>query len=289
MSLDSRLHAYRADLADVRLQGRVQAERFVEGARYRVIAPNAPLRRRPQADAPLDSEVLRGEVFTVFERGPEGWSWGQLETDGYVGYAPSDALSATSPEPTHRIAVLRTFVFPGPDMKLPAQALLSYGTALALDETAETRVTRYRRIVGGEGWIVGSTADPLDAAPENDFVVVAERFLNAAYLWGGRTSVGLDCSALVQLALMGAGIAAPRDTDLQEAALGSGLEGGAEAALRRGDLVFWKGHVGIMIDGEYLLHATGHRMMTVIEPLQEVAARIANPVSSVRRLARYGA
>ena len=288
MDLDPRLNAFRPDLADVRLKGKVEAARFVEGSPRRVVASSAPLKRTPRADASLESEILRGEVFTVFEDGAEGWSWGQLDTDGYVGFVPTDALGPIAPEPTHRVAALRTFVYPGPDMKLPALSVLSFGTRIALDEEAETRGTVYRRIAGGEGWIVAATAESVEAPVENDFVAIAERFLNTAYLWGGRTSLGLDCSSLVQLSLMAAGTAAPRDTDLQEKVLGDVVEGGVATPLHRGDLVFWTGHVGIMIDGEYLLHSNGHHMAVVIEPLAEAIARIGGKTSqptSVRRLA----
>jgi cell wall-associated NlpC family hydrolase len=288
MNLDPRLHAWRSDLADARLKGKVEARRFVAGTGRRVVAPSAPLKLEPRADAPLASEILRGEVFTVFEDGAEGWSWGQLQTDSYVGFVPTEALGVTTPEPTHRVVELRTFIYPGPDMKLPQQGVLSIGSSLALDESGETRGTEYRRIAGGEGWVVASTVAKIESPPANDFVAVAERFLNTAYLWGGRTSVGLDCSALVQLSLMMAGVAAPRDTDLQETALGEAVEAGARAPLQRGDLVFWKGHVGIMIDGEYLLHANGHHMATVIEPLEAVDKRIAaaaGPATAVRRMA----
>jgi cell wall-associated NlpC family hydrolase len=288
MDLDPRLNAFRSDIADVRLKGKVEAARFVEGASRRVVASSAPLKRTPRADASLESEVLRGELFAVFEDAAEGWSWGQLETDNYVGYVPTDALGAVAPEPTHRIAALRTFVYPGPDMKLPAEGALSFGSRIALDEEVVTRGTAYRRIVGGEGWIVATTAEPADTPSANDFVAVAERFLNTAYLWGGRTSLGLDCSSLVQLSLAAAGVCAPRDTDLQEKALGEIVEGGVSAPLHRGDLVFWRGHVGIMIDGEYMLHANGHHLATVIEPLADVSARIAGKTgepTSVKRLA----
>lgn len=280
MTLDPRLHAYRADLADARLRGRVEAARFVAGGPRTVVAASAPLKRTPRTDAGLDSEVLRGERFVVFEEGGEGWSWGQLETDGYVGYVPTDALSAEVPPSTHRVEALRTYVYPGPDMKLPPLSLLSFGGRVACDDEATTRGTPYRRLAGGEGWIVASTVEPVAAPRAGDFVAVAERFLNTAYLWGGRTSVGLDCSALVQLSLMAAGIAAPRDTDLQEQAVGALV---TDEARRRGDLVFWPGHVGMMIDGEYLLHANGHHMATVIEPLATVVGRIGAP-RTIRRL-----
>ncbi|CAN5302054.1 NlpC/P60 family protein [soil metagenome] len=287
MTLDPRLNAFRPDLADARLRGEVDADRFVEGTPRRVVATSAPLKRRPAADAGLDSEVLRGETFTVFEETGEGWSWGQLATDSYVGYVPSDALGTLDPAPTHRIAALRTFIYPGPDLKLPARGWLSFGALVALAGEAETRGTRYRLLAGGEGAIVAVHAVPIDAPPENDFVAAAERFLGTAYLWGGRPSLGLDCSGLVQLSLMAAGRSAPRDTDLQETMLGTAVEGGAAAPLRRGDLVFWKGHVGIMIDGEYMLHASGSAMAVAIEPLAEAAERIgcaSGPVRSVRRM-----
>ena len=282
-SLDPRLHAWRPDLADIRLKGEVEAARFIQGTPRRVVAAAAPIKRTPRADAGLESEALRGETFTVFEDAAEGWSWGQLETDSYVGYLPTDALGPEAPAPTHRVTALRTFLYPGPDLKLPARACLSLGARLALAGAAETRGTGYRLLTGGEGAVVEAHVAPLDAPPEADFVAVAERFLGTPYLWGGRTSIGLDCSGLVQLALMAAGHPAPRDTDLQETMTGHLVAGGAAAGLRRGDLVFWRGHVGIMIDGEYMIHASGHHMAVVIEPLAEAVARI-GAVRAVRQL-----
>lgn len=282
--LDPRLHAFRPDLADVRLEGLVEAARFVEGERRQVVAATAPIRRTPLAAAGLESEALRGETFIVFEDGAEGWSWGQLESDSYVGYVPTDALSASAPAPTHRVTALRTFLYPGPDLKLPARACLSLGARLALAGAAETRGTVYRLLAGGEGAVVEAHVAPLDAPPENDFVAVAERFLGTPYLWGGRTSIGLDCSGLVQLALMAAGHSAPRDTDLQETTVGHTVADGA--ALHRGDLAFWPGHVAIMLDGEYMIHASGRHMTVVIEPLVEAVARIGT-VRNVRRLVSH--
>ncbi len=281
-TLDPRLHAFRPDLADIRLKGAVEAARFVEGVPRRVVAAAAPIKRQPRPDASLESEALHGETFIVFEDLDEGWSWGQLETDSYVGYVPTDALSASAPAPTHRVTALRTFLYPGPDLKLPASTSLSLGARLALAGEAETRGTHYRLLTGGEGAVVAAHVVPVDAPPEGDFVAVAERFLATPYLWGGRTSIGLDCSGLVQLSLMAAGHGAPRDTDLQAATIGHAVADAA-AALRRGDLVFWPGHVGIMIDGEYMLHASGHQMAVVIEALADAIARI-GAVTGVRRL-----
>jgi cell wall-associated NlpC family hydrolase len=270
--LDPRLHAFRSDLADARLKGKVESARFVEGAPRRVVAPAAPIKRTPRSDAGLESEALFGETFVVFEDAAEGWSWGRLETDCYVGYVPTDALGPALPEPTHRVTALRTFLYPGPDLKLPARSCLSLGARLALAGTAETRGTSYRLLAGGEGAVAAAHVAPLSAPAESDFVAVAERFQGTPYLWGGRTSIGLDCSGLVQLALMAAGHTAPRDTDLQETMIGHPVEEGSP--LRRGDLVFWAGHVAIMIDGEYMIHASGHHMAVVIEPLADAVGRI---------------
>jgi hypothetical protein len=287
VALDPRLNAYRPDLADARLMGKIEAQRFVQGERRRVIADAAPMRRTPTPDAPLDSEALRGEVFQVFEENSEGWAWGQLETDAQVGYIPSGALGPIDPRPTHRVCALRTFVYNGPDLRLPHSGVLSLGARLSLGGSAETRGMAYLLLAGGAGAVIARDVEPIEAAPASDFVAVAERFLGTPYLWGGRTSIGIDCSALVQLALTAAGKGCPRDSDLQEALLGSRLESGIDGPLKRGDLIFWKSHVGIMIDGEYMIHASGFQMAVVIEPLQAAAERIGRSVgepTSVRRL-----
>ena len=284
-ALDRRTNAFRPDLADTRLRGKVDAAHFVEGALRRVAAPSTPLHRAPGADAPIDTEAIRGEPVRVFEE-REGWAWVQLEADSYVGWLAAAALGPVDPAPTHRVTALRAFVFPRADLKLPPRTALPFGSLVALGEVVVTRGTAYRMLAGEEGAIAAIQVAPLTAPPAPDFVAVAEMFLYVPYLWGGRTSFGFDCSGLLQTALAAACIAAPRDTDMQEAALGRPLDGGT-AGLRRGDLVFWKGHVGIMTDNMRLLHANAHHMAVAVEPLAEALARIAasaGPVTSVRRL-----
>jgi cell wall-associated NlpC family hydrolase len=237
--------------------------------------PSTPIRREPRFDASVDSEALMGEGVLVFEETIEGWAWIQLETDGYVGYVASEALAPPSPLPTHRVTALRTFLYPGPDMKLPPLAALSLGAKVAIASEAETRGTRFSLLAGGAGALVSRHVAPLEARAETDFVTVAERFLHVPYLWGGRTSLGIDCSGLVQLALAETGVVAPRDSDQQAAGLGEALDPADPTSLRRGDLVAWKGHIGMMQDANTLLHASGYHMEVVSESFGVALGRIA--------------
>jgi cell wall-associated NlpC family hydrolase len=279
--LDRRLTPARPDLAAASLRGKVEAARFVEGWRRRVVEPIAPLRRAPTHDAMLETEALYGEDVLVFED-DEGWAWAQLQRDSYVGFIPTSALGPES-APTHKIAILRSFVYPKPSIKAPPLSALPFGARVQI----AAQEGEFGAIADG-GFIYAQHLAPLDQF-EADFVAVAERFLETPYLWGGRTAQGLDCSALIQTALTAAGCAAPRDSDMLEAALGAPI-GFDEtlAGLKRGDLVFWKGHIGVMRDEATLLHASGWRMRVVTERLRDVrdryVAKGAGPITSIRRL-----
>lgn len=270
--LDARLHAFRPDLADIALEGQVEAARFVAGRAMRVAAPLAPLRREPSDAAPLDTEALRGELVTVFETGPHGWAWAQLAGDRYVGWIPSGALAEPGSKPTHKVSALRTFVFPKPDIKSPPLAALPLGARVTVAGEAEDRNGRYL-LIEQEGAIVVQHLVPLDHA-STDWTAIAERFLGVPYLWGGKSSLGIDCSGLVQVALGACGIAAPRDSDMQAETVGMALAlTDGLPALQRGDLVFWAGHVAIMRDAETLVHAAGYRLEVVVEPLADLIER----------------
>jgi len=265
VALDPRINPFRPEIAAKHLQGQVEAQRFVEGRRYQVIEPATALRRTPSHDARLDSEALLGERVMVYETTEEGWAWGQLENDGFVGWLSANSLGPNGPAPTHKITVLRALAFPAPDIKLPPIAGLPMGARLTIVRQDE------RFAVTASGWHVPAVYLAPIKARSSDFVAVAEQFLGTPYLWGGKTSLGLDCSGLVQVSLQAAGIACPRDSDLQELTLGklSSL-----ASLRRGDLLFWQGHVAIARDPETVIHANAHHMMVAIEPSAEAIARI---------------
>jgi cell wall-associated NlpC family hydrolase len=278
VALDPRIHPFRPEIAAKYLQGQVEAARFVEGARHEVVEPIAALRRTPSHEARLDSQALLGERIVVYETTDEGWAWGQLESDGYVGWLSANALGETGRAATHKVAVPRTLGFPGPDIKLTPAVALPMGASVAIVRQDE------RFAVTANGWHLPIVHLAPIKARRRDFVAVAEEFLHAPYLWGGKTSLGIDCSGLVQVALQAAGIPCPRDSDMQELALGK-LSSLGE--LRRGDLVFWKGHVAIARDGETLLHANAHHMMVSIEPAADAIARIkaaGSDVTSVKRI-----
>jgi cell wall-associated NlpC family hydrolase len=267
-------------IADRRLTPNVPAGTTPRSMRVR--DGHVPLRPQPSPDAGIDTEVIFGETLRVFDE-MEGWAYAQVERDGYVGYLSADALEPSGQPPTHRVTALRTFLYAGPSIKIPDPRLLPQGSLC--------RVAGFEKdfaILETGGYVHAGHLAPIDEkAP--DFVAVAEAYLGTPYLWGGRTSIGLDCSGLVQNALAAAGIAAPRDTDLQEKHFRYNLPVTADLyGLRRGDLVFWKGHVGIMRDQETLLHANGHHMLVASEPLGVAADRILSksygPITSIKRL-----
>jgi cell wall-associated NlpC family hydrolase len=278
VALDPRLHPFRPEIAASYLKGQVEAQRFVEGTRYQVVEPVAAVRRTPSHEARLDTEALFGETVTVYEI-EEGWAWGQLETDGYVGWLSANALAAPGAAPTHKVCVPRTLCFPAPDIKRPPLAALPMGARLAIVRQDE------RFAVTASGWHVPEAHLAPIKAKAPDFVAVAESFLGVPYLWGGKTSLGIDCSGLVQIALQAAGRTCPRDSDMQELALGTAV---ALTELRRGDLVFWKGHVAIARDAESFIHANAHHMMVAIEETEAAIARIKAAGGDVTGVKRMG-
>jgi cell wall-associated NlpC family hydrolase len=259
----------------------VSAPNYAQGFPAQVVRASVPLRSRPSPTLGFETEALFGETVTVYDE-REGWAWVQLNRDRYVGYVPSEALSPDIDETTHRVRALGTFVYPVPDIKSPPLMHLSMNAELSIANGDE----RFMMLNGGGFVVTRHIADRSRRAP--DFVELAERFIGTPYLWGGRTRLGIDCSGLVQLTLEAAGIAAPRDTDMQQAELGEDvaipdvLDG-----MQRGDLIYWKGHVGIMADSVTLVHANAHHMQVAAETLPEAIERIAKlgaEIAAVKRL-----
>jgi cell wall-associated NlpC family hydrolase len=277
-ALDRRLTPARADLAAERLRGEVEAPRYVAPARRRVIVECADLLTEPRSNASRDTQALFGEEVDLYDT-RDGWAWVQLAGDGYVGYLDADALGPSGPPATHVVAVPRTCVYEASSIKSRVVR------ALPMNALVEAQPGSVGFLNVRDGFVFASHAVAIGSY-ENDFVRTAERFLDAPYLWGGKTWLGIDCSGLVQSALRRAGVTAPRDTDMQERALGRALD--PDAPLARGDLVFWKGHVGLMRDGARLLHANGHHMFVASEALADVRARVlaagGGDFTSVRRL-----
>lgn len=265
---DPRVTPARPDLAAKSLQGQVESARFVDAEVREVVDAQAPLRRLPTPDAALDTEALMGERVNVYEITEEGWAWGQLDSDSYVGWLPANALLAPGPAPTHRVRSLRTFIFPGPSIKLPPIAAPSLGARVSI-----VRVQERFAVTASGGYVPARHLATLDDL-ETDFVAVAERFIGVPYLWGGKTSLGLDCSGLVQVALQACGLACPRDSDMQARMLGRSIVQSEPRLLQRGDLLFWRGHVAIVRDPSTLIHANAFSMAVAIEPIAEARERI---------------
>ena len=264
MGLDPRITLARPDLADQSLQGLIRAAQFAETKAMSCRTPSAPLRKAPEALSELQDQLLFGEVFDALEI-TDGWAWGQARRDGYVGFVRADALAAPGEAPTHRVRALRTIGFSRPDIKSEPVGLYSMNALIAA-APGEGRFVR----AGGAGWMLADHLAPIGEF-ETDPATVALRFLGAPYLWGGRDSLGLDCSGLVQQAFYACGRACERDTDLQRLAL---PRKAPRDALVRGDLVFWNGHMAMMLDGEAIIHANAHHMAVETEPLDGAIDRI---------------
>jgi cell wall-associated NlpC family hydrolase len=281
MDDDPRRTPARGDLAAKYLEGKVEAARFVAGEEFEISDALAPLRRGPSSDAELSTQALKGERAMIYDRNGEGWAWGQLNSDGYVGWLPDRALIRPAGAPTHKVTALRTFAFPGPSIKLPPVETLVMGSLLTvLREEGSFSVTR-------EGWHLPRQHLDLIDRHVGDFVAVAEAFVGTPYLWGGKSSLGIDCSGLVQVSLTAAGTGCPRDSDMQQEGLGKALDPPETKKLKRGDLIFWKGHVAIVRDAETVVHANAYHMATAIERTLDAIARIeasGSKVIAIKRL-----
>jgi cell wall-associated NlpC family hydrolase len=277
MKHDPRITPWRDGIAARSLEGVLEAEVYLDARAMSCGAAAAAVRAAPDANAEQMDQILFGERFEVLEE--EGaWLFGQAARDGYVGFVEAAALQPAGPMPTHRVAALRTYAFAEASIKSRAIGPYSINSLVTV-EAVDGKLAR----VAGAGWMTAAHLAPIGVF-EDDWAAVAERFVGAPYLWGGRESLGLDCSGLIQQALLACGRACPRDTDMQEE-MGQAI---TASEFGRGDLVFWKGHVAMGTGDGRIVHANGHHMATVIEPLAEAIARIkaagAGEPTSYRRI-----
>ncbi|MEH6755970.1 MAG: C40 family peptidase [Parasphingorhabdus sp.] len=284
---DPRITAHRGDLADIALAGKMFAPHYAEPIPMRCAAPKAMIRKQGNKNSEAVSELLHGEDFHLLDVVGD-WAWGYCDHDGYVGYIPVHALQhqRKTAQPTHLISARAALIFVEPDVKSGLLKRLPMGAKLACSELSECG----NFLKTGKGYIhirhVQEIGAKLVFDGTNNTVAFAEQLIGAPYLWGGRSGDGLDCSGLIQMVLGQTGQTAPRDTDQQLKTIG--LEIAAEDDLKRGDIVFFPDHVGIMVDGERIIHANIHWMKTVAEPLSDVIARfgkdVEKPILARKRL-----
>lgn len=270
VSIDPRLNAFREDLADKRLEGKVTARHFVQGEKRRVNIPTAGLFKENNKKSEMQTECLFGEELLIFEHG-ETMSWGQSLKDNYVGYIDTTALCTSTVKQTHIVSVPRTFQYFQADLRGPMEYPLSMGSKVTVVDEVEIRKTMYSILEDGKA-ITSNHLSPIEHVYK-DYVAVAEMFIRTPYLWGGASGFGLDCSGFIQLSMMMTGQMVLRDTDMQQKTIGNQLSDSDK--LQRGDLIFWQGHAAIMVDHENIIHANGFSMDVIIEPLEGVITRIA--------------
>ncbi len=262
------------------MRGKVEAARFVAGETRKAGAGLVSLRNRPDNNAEQVDQLRFGDDFTVYEE-KDGWTWGQSARDRYVGYVPGSLLQKEGTGPTHRVTALFAFLFSAPSIKSPVHERLPFLSQV----TVAGEKDDFFELKPG-GFVHRRHLAPLDAAFEKDPVDVARRLMGVPYLWGGASPLGCDCSGLVQLALESCGVSCPRDSDMQAAEMGHIVmpaQAGIHEKFRRGDLIFFKGHVGIMADEGNLLHANMYHGCVAVEPLEEAVERI-GAITVARRL-----
>ncbi len=258
---DPRITPYRKDLAALSLKGHVIADKFCEGTEYQLIHGLTNLHNSPNEKTLITSQLLYGEHFIVYEI-KDGWAWGQVVNDNYVGFCRADALSPDLFPSTHYVTNICSHIYTEPSAKSQpvGQVFMMSGISVINELPHEGFV-----LLADGNWIYATHISKIHGT---DPVAEALKLLYAPYLWGGKSCVGIDCSALLQLSFAAAGISIPRDSDMQADVIGTTLSDGDTP--ERGDIAFFPGHVGFMIDDMHLLHANAHHMRVSIDPLRDV-------------------
>jgi NlpC/P60 family/Bacterial dipeptidyl-peptidase Sh3 domain len=263
---DRRTTPIRGDLADIKLAGKLFAPHYAVPMLRTGIAPVTEIHAEPHASSMPVSALMHGEEFAVLDIAGD-WAWGYCLHDDYLGYLRVAELGDDFTA-THIVSAPATLLVATPSIKAPVLARYPMGARIVCGEPSDCG--KYRACENG--WMPVrhlSDVGKVDGTPAD----IAERLIGVPYSWGGRSGDALDCSGLVQLVFGLKGVNAPRDADMQQAGFGKAL--GEGEALQRGDLVFFPGHVGMMADGDRLIHANASAMAVSVEPLDVAAARFA--------------
>lgn len=271
---DRRTHLANNRVAHVSLRKHLNVAHFVEVAARQVSVPVADLCAAPRGSR--DAQLLMGAGFEVLET-RDGWCFGRAVADGYVGYVQASSLEEAI-APTHWVTARNSHIYSGASVKAPDRAALSFGSSL----TVSTESDGFFELSRG-GFVPVQHVSPIEKRME-DAAKTSLNFVGIPYLWGGNNVLGIDCSGLVQACLFATGRACPRDSDQQEAFFTRDV---MMEDLRRGDLVFWRGHVAMMLNEREMIHANAHHMSVEIEPLgvarQRIGAREFGEITAMKR------